>query len=151
MNEIIYAKVSLFVIRFIYNDKKSKTLAESRCLIWKRMKKKTTQRLPPDEDTMRGHIIRSNYVIYMNLQYACPNALEAPYNHGWLSQDGVCVPRRYKNPTLPTSLIITQTCEDELYDNDSDGEDDEGTVDDIIRESDSDDDKTDEELSADEE
>ena len=48
INEIVYAKVTLFILRFIYNDKKSKTLAESRCMTWKRMKKKSTQRLPPD-------------------------------------------------------------------------------------------------------
>ena len=84
----------------------------------------------------------------------CPNALEVPYNHGWISQDGVCVPRRYRNPALPPSMTVSQICEDvdiESDDNVSDKGDDEGTVDDIIRESDSDDNETDEELSADEE
>ena len=73
------------------------------------MKKKATQRLPPDKDTMRGHILRCNNVNFMNLQYGCPNAVEAPYKHSWISQNGVCVPRRYQNTALPPSMIVPPT------------------------------------------
>ena len=48
MTEDCFKSVVLFIIRFIYNDRKSSSIAESRCLSWKRMKKKSTQRLPPD-------------------------------------------------------------------------------------------------------
>ena len=49
------------------NDKKSNNLADSPSLIWKRMKKKTTQRLPPDEDSLKFHIKRCNYVAHVFL------------------------------------------------------------------------------------
>ena len=149
INEIVYAKVTLFVLRYVYNDKKSKTLAESRCLAWKRMKEKVTQKLPPGEDTMRGHIFRCYNVIFMNLQHGCPNAVEAPYKHGWISQNGVCVPRRYQIPALPPSMIVSPTSL-EGDDNKLDKKDDRAVADDIIRESDSDDyNKTNKDLSAD--
>ena len=35
MTEDCFKSVILFVIRFIYNDRKSSSLAESRCLSWK--------------------------------------------------------------------------------------------------------------------
>ena len=109
INEIVYAKVTLFVLRYIYNDKKSKTLAESRSLLWKKLKKKSTCRIPPNEDTMRLKILRCNYVVFMNLQYRCPNALESPNVHGWISDNGVFVARRYHGPALPPSLVISPT------------------------------------------
>jgi len=50
MNDTIYEKVFQFVIKYVYNDKKSSTLAESRSTMWRKVKKKSTRRLPPDED-----------------------------------------------------------------------------------------------------
>ena len=70
------------------------------------MKKKLTQRLPPDEDTLRGHIQRCNYVIFMNLHYNSPCAIESPSYHGWISQDGVYVPRQHQKPALPPSMTV---------------------------------------------
>ena len=163
INEIVYAKVTLFILRFIYNDKKSKTLAESRCMIWKRMKKKSTQRLPPDEDTLRLHILRCNYVIFLNQQYACPDSPESPVTHGWISKDGICLPRRYSNPALPASMFDLPTAEEtededeqneegEEEDGEEDDEEDEAaSADDIIRDSDNEEDsETDEDSSLDE-
>ena len=60
--EAVYKKIILFVLRYVYNDKKSLNIAESRSLVWRRMEKKSAQRLPPDEDTLRGHIQCCNYV-----------------------------------------------------------------------------------------
>ena len=106
MPEAVYKKIVLFVLRYVYNDKKSLNIAESRSLVQRRMKKKLTQRLPPDEDTLRGHIQRCNYVIFMNLHYNSPCAIESPSYHGWISQDRVHVPRRYQKPALPPSVTV---------------------------------------------
>ena len=70
------------------------------------MKKKSTQRLPPDEDTLRGHIQRCNYVIFMNLHYNSSCAIESPSYHVWISEDGVYVPRRYQEPALRPSMTV---------------------------------------------
>ncbi len=40
-----------FTLRHVYNDRKSESLAESRSSKWKKMKKKSTQHLPPDQDS----------------------------------------------------------------------------------------------------
>ena len=53
MTEDCYKSVNLFVIRFVYNDRKSLSLAESCCPTWKQIKKKSTQQLPSDEDSLR--------------------------------------------------------------------------------------------------
>ena len=42
MPEAVYKKIILFVFRYVYNDKKSLNIAESRSLVWRRMKKKST-------------------------------------------------------------------------------------------------------------
>ena len=116
------------------------------------MKKKSTQRLPPDEDTLRLHISRCNYVIFLNLQYACPDSPESPVTHGWISQDGICLPRRYLNSALPASMFVLPTTEetedeeklnedDEEEDDEEDDEEDEAASgDDIIRDSDNEED-----------
>ena len=45
MPEAVY-KIILFVMRYVYNDKKNLNIAELCSLIWRRMKKQSTQRLP---------------------------------------------------------------------------------------------------------
>ena len=105
MDKDVYENIIMFIIRFVYNDKKSLNLAESHSLAWKKKKKKSTQRLPPDEDTLIGHIKRSNYVIYMNLNYDSLFINESPSNHGWIIQDNIYVPKRYHKPALPHTMI----------------------------------------------
>ena len=63
MDKDIYENIIMFIIRFVYNYKKSLNLAESRSLVWKKMKNKSTRSLTPDEDRLIRHIKRSNYVI----------------------------------------------------------------------------------------
>ena len=46
MPKAVYKKIILFVLRYVYSDKKSLNIAESRSLVWRRMKKKSTQRFP---------------------------------------------------------------------------------------------------------
>ena len=46
MDKDVYENIFMFIVRFVYNDKKSLNLAESRSLAWKKMKKKSTRRLP---------------------------------------------------------------------------------------------------------
>ena len=113
------------------------------------MKKKSTQRLPPDEDTLRGHIQRCNYVIFMNLHYNSPCAIESPSYHGWISEDGVYVPRWYQKP-LPPSMTVPPL-KKITYDQQFKEDEDETIIQehDIISESDIENIYTDEELSAD--
>ena len=146
MPEAVYKKIILLVLRYVYNDKKSLNIAESRSLVWRRIKKKSTQRLPPDEDTLRGYIQRCNYVIFTNLHYNSPCAIESLSYHGWISQNGVYVPRRYQKPEMSVLPLKKIT-----YDQQFKEEKDETIIQehDIISKSDIENIYTDEELSAD--
>ena len=152
MDKDVYKNIIMFIIRFVYIDKKSLYLAESRFLAWTKMKKKSTRRLPPDEDTLIGHIKRSNYVIYMNLNYDSSFINESPSNHGWIIQDNIYVPKRYHKPALPHTMISSLNRK-KYHDNKSDEETAEEITDsiyqDISNESDADEINTDEELSED--
>ena len=105
MTEDCFKSVILFVIRFIYNDRKSSSLAESRCLSQKQMKKKSTQRLPPDEDFLRWHIMSSNYIIYTITNNMSSDIISSPSEHGWKVADGQCFPIRYEHPCLLESML----------------------------------------------
>ena len=71
------------------------------------MKKKTTQRLPPDEDSLRWHIMRCNYVIFMNMNYKSSNAIEPPRYNSWKDLNRECSSIRYEKPALSESMSIS--------------------------------------------
>ena len=150
MPEAVYKKIILLVLRYVYNNKKSLNIAQSCSLVWRRMKKKLTQRLLLDEDTLREHIQRCNYVIFMNLHYNSPCAIELSSFRSWISHDGVYVPRRYLKPPLPPSMTVTPL-KKITYDQQFREDEDETIIPehDIISESDMENIYTEEELSAD--
>ena len=75
-------------IKSVYNDNKSKTLADARASKWKIMQKKSFSRLPPDEDSHYQHTRRVNYQSYVYLHYMNNDALPSPTDHGWSIQEG---------------------------------------------------------------
>ena len=56
-----------FVIQAIYGDNESKTPGEARTVKWKTIKKKSTLRLCPDDDTLDYFCERANYLSYIQL------------------------------------------------------------------------------------
>ena len=46
MPEAVYKKIVLFVLRYVYNDKKSLNIAESYFLMWRRMNKNQLKDFP---------------------------------------------------------------------------------------------------------
>lgn len=81
-----------FTLQHVYNDKKSQSLAESRASKWKKMKKKSTQRLPPDEDSHDLRARRVNYQCYIYRSYSRKDAPPSPSNHGWTITEGkICI------------------------------------------------------------
>ena len=82
------------------------------------MKRKSTQRLPPDEDSLRWHILRSNYIIYIITNYISSDITSSPSEHGWKFVDSECFPIRYEHVCLPESMsgshyITTDESEEE--------------------------------------
>ena len=111
-----------FTIRHVYNDKTSETLAEARASKWRVMKRKSTLRIPPDEDSHMMKVKRANYQVYVLKNFAEPDAPPSPLDHGWCIQDGKCVPLRYSKPARPTHLrqLVLQCLHEDSDDDDTD-------------------------------
>ena len=75
------------------------------------MKKKSTQRLPPDEDSRRMHIQRCNYVIHTCLNYKSQDAPPSPRRFGWTVVDKECEHIRYNNVPLTESTQLSSRYE----------------------------------------
>ena len=68
------------------------------------MKKKSTQPLPPDEHSLRWHVIRSNYIIYTITNYMSSDIISSPREHGWKVVDAEFFPLRYEHQCLRDSM-----------------------------------------------
>ncbi|XP_042559402.1 polyunsaturated fatty acid lipoxygenase ALOX15B-like [Clupea harengus] len=65
LEEEVLQELFKFTRHVIYGDHKSSTMAEARAVKWKSMKNKSFIRLPPDEDSLRQHCLRANYLAYL--------------------------------------------------------------------------------------
>ena len=102
-------KVSRFVIKYVYGDSKSQTLTDARASSWQRMKNKSTKRLPPDDDTLKNHLKRVNYITKCCLDYNEEHYPASPSLHGWYYEQGVYRPLRYTKAALPNEFQVNQT------------------------------------------
>ena len=87
-----------------YGDKKSGTMAESHTAKWKKMKKKSFVRLPPDADSLRQHCLRANYY---SISSAPPLSEVSPLaTRAWLGTGGwslsPCPPHTTCSPNTST-------------------------------------------------
>ena len=94
-----------FVIKHIYNDNKSETLAEMRKTKWKGMKKKCFARLGIDEDSFIQRCKRVRYVIQQIENFRdsqeCGNPLMSGYK---INMNMKCVPEKYSEAAIPDHL-----------------------------------------------
>ena len=109
-----------FVIRYIYCDTRNKTLTEARAAKWAALKKKKIIRLIPDQDSLRPHLERTNYLTYLQKHYNLQSH-PSPIGHGWQLVNGLCLPVRYNQSSLPPSieLPVTRTRTDDQSSDDS--------------------------------
>ena len=108
----VRADMKVFVLFNVYGENAHFTCGQARASKWHTLKKKSTIRLPPDDDSLDHHVERTNHITYYQLQY---NLLEhpSPIGHGWEMRDGKCraicaIP----SPLYPTSshlVIILQS------------------------------------------
>ena len=92
-----------FTRETVYGDYLSQSMGEARARKWRSQKKKSISRLPPDEDSARYKIQRSNYQAYLMRN---PDIRDHPtaVGKGWEVVNGVCRPHRYSKPALPENL-----------------------------------------------
>ncbi len=103
MNEEVIEELFQFTRDVVYGDKKSTSMAEARAVKWKSMKKKSFISLPPDEDSLRQHCIRANYLAYLVRNHSLKNH-PSPLGHGWELVGGHCRPIRHTRPALPVNI-----------------------------------------------
>ena len=94
-----------FVIKYVYNDKKSKTMTEARVSKWRVQKIKSIMRLPPDTSSLRLHLQRANYLAYIQKQFMLKTH-PSPLGHGWSVVNGFCMPEKSSAPALPSSISV---------------------------------------------
>ena len=98
-------KLTKFVIKYIYSDYKSKTIAEARASRWKQQKRKSLIRMIPDMDSLIHHIKRANYIAYIQKNFSFKDH-PSPLDKGWHMENGVCLPTRSRLPSLPPSVTM---------------------------------------------
>lgn len=74
---------AIFTLRYIYNDKVSKSMGEARARKWNKMKKKSTLGLPPDRDAHDLKVKIGNYQAYIFLSYHKVDPSPSPLSHEW--------------------------------------------------------------------
>ena len=80
-------------------------------------------RLPPDSDSIHQHLIRANYLAYMQRHFNLVRH-PSPIGNGWQLIGGLCLPIRSTKPALPASisLPIDKAEKDSDSESDSDSE-----------------------------
>lgn len=128
ITEEVEQNMTQFTIRHVYQDRISHTLGEARTSKWMKMKKKSTLRIPPDQDSHLLKVKRVNYQVFLFYNYHSATVPPSPLGHGWTLEGGRCVPIRYTKPALPkelSDLIIGQgqllSLSDSESESDSDG------------------------------
>ena len=94
MNDNVLQQMKRFVIRAVYGDMKSCTAREARAGKWKVLKKKSTLRLCPDDDSLKYLCERGNYLAYVALHPQIKDH-PCPIGNGWTLQDGALRAIRY--------------------------------------------------------
>jgi len=120
LQDDIKADMKAFVLSKVYDENADGTCGQARASKWHKMKKKSTARLPPDDDTLNQHVERTNFITYCQLHY---NLVEhpSPIGHGWEIINGKCKPVRHTSPALPKKLKLSD-CPDDSNDECSDDE-----------------------------
>ena len=101
LSDSVRKMMKTFVIQTIYGDSKSETPWEAKSVKWKSMKKKSTLRLCPDDDTLDHYCEPANYLSHIQLHSEVYNH-PSPIGHGWMLVDGRCHPVRNR-------LLLFQT------------------------------------------
>ena len=115
-----------FTREVIYGDFHSDTMGKARAMKWRSQKKKSFCRLPPDEDCLRNHVKRANYLAYL-LRNPSLKDHPSPLGKGWELVNGLCRPVRHHTPALPDYL--SGNVDDVHVDVNNNGEDEESDID----------------------
>ena len=106
LNEDALNELVSYVIRFVYGDLHSSPLDLVRTAKWRGQKKKSLMCLPPDFDSLKQHIMRANYLTYIQRHLEL-RIHPSPIGYGWELINGRCKPVRHTQPSLPLTFSIS--------------------------------------------
>ena len=95
-----------FIIHVVYGDMHNITAGDARAEKWKKLKKKSTLRLCPDDDSLTFLCDRANYLAYIGI-HADIKDHPSPIGNGWALQDGLLHAIRYTKSAFSTELTIS--------------------------------------------
>ena len=106
LKDKVKADMKAFILSKVYCEDNALTCGQARASKWQKLKKKSTVRLPPDDDTMNHHCARTNYITYCQLHFTL---VEHPtqIGHGWEITNGKCQVR-YMLPPLPHQVMAPE-------------------------------------------
>ena len=121
LEDEVRSNMKTFVLSKIYALSDVVNCGQARASQWHKLKKKSTIRLPPDDDSLGLLLERVNYITYCQLNY---NLLEhsSPIGHGWEILNGKCRPVRHTLPPLPQQLLHRHCSEESSDESGSDDE-----------------------------
>ena len=92
--------LKIYVMRYVYGYVRSSSLDLLRAEKWRCQKKKSLMRLPPDDDCLKQHITRANFLAYIQRH---PELRDhpSPVGYGWTLVNGRCRPVRHTQQALP--------------------------------------------------
>ena len=93
--------------------------------------------LPPSRKALEMHVRRARYVSILWRQASMPSPTDGitPTDYGWTLQDNLLVPYWFSGPSIPDSVVITNSSEksnedeneDDEYTGEEDYDEDDGT------------------------
>ena len=100
--------LKMYVMRYVYGDVRSFSLDLLLAEKWRCQKKKSLMRLPPDDDCLKQHITRANFLAYIQRH---PELRDhpSPVGYGWALVNGRCRPVRSTPQALPPELHTPST------------------------------------------
>ena len=82
LKDEVKADMKAFILSKDYGEDIALTYGQARASKWQKLKKKSTVRLPPDDDTPNHHCTRQNRITYYQLHFTFV-AHPTPIGHGW--------------------------------------------------------------------
>ena len=105
LDEGVRTDMKGFVVSQVYGESVDASCGEARASKWQKLKKKSTIRLPPDNDSLDQHIERTNYIVYCQTHF-CFVEHPSPIGHGWEIINGKCRPVRHTLPPFPHKISL---------------------------------------------
>ena len=100
--------LKIYVMRYVYGDVRCSSLDVLRAEKWRCQKKKSLMRQPPDDDCLKQHITRANFLAYIQRHHELRDH-PSPVGYGWTLVNGRCRPERHTQQALPPELHTPST------------------------------------------